>query len=609
MHDPISLDIRSLTAAYREERLQPRDVAQLILERSRARADDAIWIAPPDEGGLNAELRRLEAQFADAGARPPLYGIPLALKDNIDARGWPTTAGCPEFAYRPERDATVVQRLRDAGAMVVGKTNMDQFATGLVGARSPHGPARNPFDARYVPGGSSSGSAVAVATGLCSFALGTDTAGSGRVPAAFNNIVGLKPSRGLLSNRGTVPACRSLDCVSVFALTCDDALRVLSSAAGVDVEDPFSKPVAAANGWPDSGFRFGVPREDELEFHGDRDAEALFRASVDALIALGGRPASVSIAPMLEAARLLYEGPWLAERVAALGAFWRERGDAIHPVVREVIERGERYGAVEAFEALYRLRELESAMRPMWASVDCLVTPTTPTIHSLAEDLADPVRLNARLGRYTNFVNLMDLCALAVPAGFRGDGLALGVTLMAPPGSEAALARTGDWLHRARVTSLGATGIPLPEPTEAPAPAAGAVELAVVGAHLEGEPLHGELLRHGAVLQARTRTAPGYRLYALADTRPEKPGLARDPAVASDVEVEVYALGMEAFGHFTAGVPAPLGIGSVHLRNGRSVKGFVCEPYALAGATDITRFGGWRAYRAAARTLNPTSEV
>lgn len=607
MTTDINLDISSLRARLAVRELRPTEVAEAILQRAQRWSSHGIWILPPQPERLMDEARALEHRFAGATELPPLYGIPFALKDNIDLAGASTTAGCPTFAYRPAEDSAAVARLRAAGALPVGKTNMDQFATGLVGVRSPHGPTRNAFDLSYISGGSSSGSAVAVAAGLASFALGTDTAGSGRVPAAFNNIVGLKPTRGRISNRGTVPACRSLDCVSVFALSSADAATVLDVAAGFDPRDPFSRRPAPMNACTGSdGFRFAVPRSEDLWFDGDADAARLFQDSAEALAGAGGTPVTVSIAPLLEAAQLLYQGPWVAERFAALGGFLESNPEAVDPVVAEVIGAAAGYSAVDAFRGLYRLRELRRQAEAVWEQADLLLVPTTPTIYTIKAVQAEPVTLNSRLGHYTNFLNLMDLCGVSVPAGFRPDGLPLGVTLCAPAWSEALLCAVGQRLHAARTDLAGATGQTLAPAPAAPSGPPAMVDLAVVGAHLEGQPLHHQLADRDARLLERTRTAPGYRLYALADTEPAKPGLVRDGDSGSGIEVEVYRLSTTAFGEFTALVPAPLAIGSVELADGSRVKGFVCEPWALRGAREITAFGGWRAYLAACADTTPT---
>ncbi len=435
--------------------LRPREVVDGVLARIAARGDDKVWIHLAPVAALAARVDELERR-GPGGL--PLYGIPFAVKDNIDVAGQPTTAACPEFAYTPAESSPVVQALVDAGAIAIGKTNLDQFATGLVGTRSPYGACTNTFDKHYVSGGSSSGSGVAVAAGLASFALGTDTAGSGRVPAAFNNIVGLKPTKGLLSTRGMVPACRSLDCVSIFALTTDDARAVLDVVRGFDALDPWSRRAGAAP-LPDAlaGCRIGVPRASQLEFFGNRDAERLFGAAVAALERLGARRVEIDFAPFAEAARLLYGGPWVAERYLAIREFFERRPEAVFPVTREIVAGAAKYRAADAFAAEYRLQEIRRAVEPVWKEIDLLVTPTAGTIYTIDEVNADPIRLNTNLGYYTNFMNLLDLAAIAVPAGFQQNGLPFGITLAAPAFSDDGLCRLGGAVHRQLVQRMGAT--------------------------------------------------------------------------------------------------------------------------------------------------------
>jgi allophanate hydrolase len=514
----------------------------------------------------------------------------------------------------------VVDRLLEAGAIPIGKTNLDQFATGLVGTRSPYGVPRNPFNPELVPGGSSSGSAVAVATGLVSFALGTDTAGSGRVPAAFNNLVGLKPTRGWWSTRGVVPACRSLDCVCAFALLVEDAVAVGRIAGAFDPEDPQARRRPAASPAAPGPFRFGVPAERDREWFGDgRSAEA-FGAALRRLEALGGKPVEIDFEPFRAAARLLYGGPWLAERWLAIREFHGGHADAILPVTRQIIEAGADFTAADAFAAFYELDALRRRAETVWSGIDALVLPTAPTIYSLAQVAADPIALNSRLGTYTNFANLLDCAALAVPAGFRSDGLPFGLTFFGPAWSDGRLAELGAVFQQAEPTTLGATGIERPAskarapganapaaapakaaPTDAPAAAAvgpGALSLAVVGAHLRGQPLNFELTGRGARFVCATRTADCYRLYALAGTLPPKPGLVRvAPGGGASIEIEIWSMSPAAWGDFVGAIPPPLGIGTLLLQDGSKVKGFLCESIALAGADDITAFGGWRAYR------------
>jgi allophanate hydrolase len=602
-----SLDLGALARRY-EDGARPAEVLSEIFAVMDARVDergeDGVWIASTDRAQLRAEAKQLERRHA-AGESMPLFGVPFAVKDNIDVAGLPTTAACPAFAYTPKTDAPVVARLRAAGALCLGKTNLDQFATGLVGVRSPYGIPRNPFDARYIPGGSSSGSAVAVAAGLVSFALGTDTAGSGRVPAAFNNIVGLKPTRGVLSTTGVVPACRSLDCVSVFALTVEDAARVAELVRGYDESDPGARPDAGAIRFAPTAapprFRFGVPAGAALDFRGDLAAKSVFDRTLETLVASGGQRVDLDFAPFREAGSLLYDGPFVAERLAATSGLLASAPGAIIGPVRTILESAARFDASAAFEAQHRLRQLRRAAGRALAGVDFLLVPTTPTIFRIDEVEADPIGLNSALGAYVNFVNLLDLAAVAVPTGLRSDGLPAGATVIGPAGSDARLAAFAALVHRATSRTLGAGPHPLPS-TPAVAPGAGLTSIAVVGAHLSGEPLNHQLtMLDGRFIRA-TRTAPVYRLYALPNTTPAKPGLARVDGNGVAIEVEVWGLSAEAFGTFVAAVPPPLCIGSLSLADGTRVSGFLCEGYALAGATDISSFGGWRAYRQSLKT-------
>ena len=598
--DDISLDLTRLAAAYGTGGLGPVQLVERLLPRLAASDGDAVWISRLPAAALQARAAALEA--LPPAERGPLWGVPFAVKDNIDAAPLPTTAACPEFSYVPAASAVAVQRLLAAGAILVGKTNLDQFATGLVGVRTPYGVARNPFDPAFVPGGSSSGSAVAVAAGLVSFALGTDTAGSGRVPAAFNNIVGLKPTKGLISTSGLVPACRSLDCISIFALTAADASAVLDVAGGYDPTDPFSRPVPQR---PDRGFDglvLGLPRPEQLQFFGDHAAAAIFETAMARAVRLGARLVDIDLAPFLETASLLYAGPWVAERAAAVGDFLVANPDALWPTTRAVILTAERYNAVDAFKGSYRLAELARATAPVWEQIDALLLPTAPTIYRVAELEAEPILLNSRLGTYTNFVNLLDLAALALPGGFRPDGMPLGITLVAPAGSDHMLAGLGQAWQRSTALKLGATGASLPTEPDLAQAGEAAIELAVVGAHLSGEPLNHQLVELGGSLLATTRTAASYRLYAIAGTTPPKPGLLR--VAAGDghgIEVETWRLSAPALGRLMAQIPAPLAIGTIELADGRRVKGFLGEAHALADARDISSFGGWRAFLRARR--------
>jgi allophanate hydrolase len=601
----MSLLISTLLAGYRARRYTPVEVMEQVLANIARAPDRRAWIT------LVSRERVLEYATALSSCEPsslPLYGVPFAIKDNIDLEGIPTTAGCPDFAYTPARSARVVEKLIAAGAIPIGKTNLDQFATGLVGTRSPYGAGRNSFNPDYISGGSSSGSAIAVAMGLVSFSLGTDTAGSGRVPAAFNNIVGLKATCGALSMSGVVPACRSLDCVSVFALTADDAARVFSMAAAFDPEDAYSRTPSGRGVSLSSGFRFGVPRGGQLEFFGDAEYARLFAEAVSRLESLGGRRVEIDFEPFLAAARLLYEGPWVAERYCAVGDFLERKPDSVHPVTRQIIEGGRKATATDTFRAQYRLMELRRTTERAWTDMDVLLTPTAGTIYRIETVEADPVRLNSNLGYYTNFVNLLDLAAVAVPAGFRTDGLPFGVTLVGRAGSDHDLLALAGRLHHATPVMLGALdvgvataqllGVESHADAAAGLASAGRILVAVCGAHMEGLPLNHQLTSRDAILVSRTRTTPRYRFFALPGGPPHRPGLIKVADGGGAIEVEVWSVPADRFGSFVAGIPAPLGIGRVELENGEQVSGFVCESYAAAGATDITASGGWRRYLA-----------
>jgi len=544
-----------------------------------------------------AWISRFDSPLAGAPAGS-LAGLRFAAKDNIDAAGLPTTAGCPAFAYSPTSHATVVRRLLAAGASLVGKTNLDQFACGLNGTRSPYGAVPNAFDARYVSGGSSSGSAYVVATGQVDFSLGTDTAGSGRVPAGLNNIVGLKPSRGLVSAFGVVPAAQSVDCVSIFARSVGTAARVLHAAAGPDPADPFSRRLALADRPFPSRLRFGVP--DTLDFQGDGLAQAAFRDAIARLRTLGGEPVTIDYAPLAEAASLLYESALVAERYTAIRDFFDAHPCEVIEPVRGIIASGRDYGAADLYAAQTRLRALGQRAAAMWGRIDVLLLPTAPTHYTIAQMKADPVALNRHLGAYTNFVNLLDYAALSAPSSMRPDGLPFGVTFVGPCGSDWQLAELGQRYHLATGLTQGATGEPLPCVEAIPGLAAArTVKVAVVGAHLSGMPLNGQLTERGATLVGAAETAPDYRLHALPGTAPPKPGLLRvAPGAGARIALEVWDMPLEHYGSFVALVPAPLGIGTLTLADGTAVQGFLCEAQALQGATDITPHGGWRAYLA-----------
>ncbi len=586
------MSIERLLADYRDGSTDPAQVVGRAYERARSSSDPA-WISLVSWREVKASLARLRSCSTDL----PLYGVPFAIKDNIDLAGTPTTAACPAYAYTPDASAFAVARLVAAGAVPIGKTNMDQFATGLTGTRTPYGACASVADPRYVSGGSSSGSAVAVADGTVPFALATDTAGSGRVPAAMNGIVGFKASLGAIGTRGVVPACRSLDCVSLLTTSVADAARVLAVAVGHDPADPFARAdrgagLAGAPGpAPVAGARIAVPRPDQLVFGGDRLAAVAWDGARARAVALGWELVEIDYEPFAEAARLLYDGPWIAERFAAIGRFLTGNRRSVDPIVRRVILAARDYSAADAFRAMHRLAELRLETRAAWEAADALLLPTAPTLFTAAEIADEPIVRNALLGTYTNFVNLLDLCAVAVPGGVRQDGLPFGVQLVAPAGADRSLlALAAHWHGEAAAAAT---------PSDR-------VRIAVVGAHLSGEPLNPQLLALGATLVETTRSAPGYRLYALPDTSPAKPGLVGGGVGGGPgIELEVWELAVEGFGRLVAGVPAPLVIGTVALEDGRAVKGFLCEADAVAGALDITPFGGWRAYRASLGLAGP----
>ena len=593
----LSFDLATLRAAYLNGSLTPQILIEEIIKRT-ATDPHQVWIHRLSDAALREHAASLQTRDP---ATLPLYGIPFAIKDNIDLAGVPTTAACPAFAYTPTEHAFVVQHLIDAGAIPIGKTNLDQFATGLNGTRSPYGACRNAFNPDYISGGSSSGSAVAVALGYCSFALGTDTAGSGRVPAMLNNLVGMKPSLGLLSATGVVPACRTLDTISLLCLTAADAADVFNIAARYDVKDAYSRvfPAAVALPFGADGFRFGVPPAAQLEYFGNTAGPARFAAAVAALEALGGTAVEIDFSPFMETAQLLYDGPWVAERYAAISEFISAQPAELLPVTSQVINNAKRFDAVATFKAQYRLQELKRQAAATWQSCDMIVMPSAGGHHTIAAMQADPIRLNTQLGYYTNFVNLMDLSAIAVPAGMQPDGLPFGVTLCAPTFADHQLMALAAGVQRALSATLGATDHALRDCDREPAPLSdGTVEVVVCGAHMRGLPLNHQLVSRGARFRRATVTQPCYRLYALAGGPPHRPGLIRDESGGAAIDVEVWRMPLVSYGSFVASIPSPLGIGTVALDDGSKLQGFLCEGAAVAGAKDITHFGGWRAYLA-----------
>ena len=581
----------ALAAAY-EWGTRPADVIAEVLRRIAAVDDPGIFLHLAAAEDLAAEAEALGAFDPER----PLWGLPFAVKDNIDVAGMPTTAACPVFAYTAQEDAFVVARLKAAGAICIGKTNLDQFATGLVGVRTPHPVPRNAVDPALVPGGSSSGSAVAVAAGLVAFALGTDTAGSGRVPAALNNIVGLKPTLGALSATGVVPACRTIDTISIFALTVADAFAAYRVAAAFDAADPWSRTVPAPRpAAPPQHLAIGIPDAASIEFFGDAAQEAMFRQATELLRSGGARLVEIDFAPFFEVAALLYDGAWVAERHAATEEVLAREPDVVHPVTRSVIEKALTLSATDAFRDIYRLEALRRQLAPVLSAVDLLCVPTIPTLYTLDDLAADPIGPNTRLGAYTNFVNLLDLCGLAVPTMPRPDGRPGSVTLLAARGRDTLLAGVAMGIEQFGPRTLGATGWPVPPQVALPA-AAGAdeIELAVCGAHMSGMALNRELTSRGGRLLRSVDTAPQYRLLALPGGPPQRPGLVRVAADGGPIAVEVWALPLAEVGGFLAGIPAPLGLGTLTLADGTTPKGFLCEAVATAGAEDVTHLRSWR---------------
>ncbi len=560
--------------------MTPTQQVRAAIAADAAYADPALWIHRVADAALLARAAALEAE---GRLDRPLWGVPVAVKDNIDVAGMPTTAACPAFAYMPAEDAVAVARLLAAGAIVMGKTNLDQFATGLVGVRSPYGVPRAPFDATRVPGGSSSGSGVAVAAGIVPVALGTDTAGSGRVPAMFGNIVGLKPTVGAAPSMGVAPACRSIDTISVFARTVDEALGVARVIAGYVAADPYSRrapPGYLRRGAAAPALRVAMP--DDLS-----PCDPAIRDVVQSVAAgLGAVP--VDIAEFLALARLLYDGPWVAERTSALRGML-DRPEALFPVTRAIIEGGLSRRSVDAFDAFHTLAQVRRRAETLFATADVLLLPTAPCWPSLAELQADPIGPNSRLGTYTNFVNLCDLAAIAAPAGFTPDGAPVGVTLVGPAWSEGRLAALADRIHRAATDRVGATSMPLPAALPPDALEPGETALFCVGAHMSGLALNGQVTGLGGRFLRVDRTVAEYRLFALG----ARPGLVGGGGGA--IEGEVWALPTAAIGALLAQVPAPLGFATVRLETGACL-GFVAEAAGMEGAVEISHLGGWRAY-------------
>jgi allophanate hydrolase len=585
----INLQLDALRSAYRDGSTTPRQLLLSLRDKAAALNPDYhlfIHLLSVDE--LEPYLAALDGRDIDS---LPLYGVPFAIKDNIDLAGIPTTAACPAFAYVPEHSATIVAQLLALGAVPLGKTNLDQFATGLNGSRSPYGACPNSVLPEYPSGGSSAGSSLAVALGVASFSLGTDTAGSGRVPAGLNNLVGMKATKGLISTAGVVPACRTLDCVTTFTATAREASQLLALTAKLDPRDEYSRSNPLWNDGSAFGaprpFRFGVPRAQDLEFFGCAEGPALFGDAIDELKRLGGEAVELDLTPFLEAARLLYEGPWVAERYSVAGELMEQNPEAVLPVIRAVLAKAPAVSGVQTFRAQYRLQVLKALCDKALENLDCVVTPTIGRPVTLAELEAEPVLRNSELGYYTNFMNLLDYAAIAVPSGFMGNGLPWGVTLFGRAFTDQYLLSVADGLQRQQGSA-----------TPAPINVArnDRARLVVCGAHLDGLALNWQLKQRGARLVETTSSSSDYQLYALADGPPFRPGMVRVKDGGVSIAVEVWELPSSELGSFLTGIPAPLGLGKVQLADGRWESGFICEPYGLEGATDISHLGGWRAY-------------
>ena len=598
------MEINRLLEGYRSQFFTVSDVLAQVLGRINNDSSNPVWISRVRGKVLKTRVTQLETLNPN---ELPLYGIPFAVKDNIDTLLLPTTAGCPDFSYQSEVNAPVVKTLLDAGAILIGKTNMDQFATGLVGTRSPYGVCQNAHNPEYISGGSSSGSAVATALGHVSFALGTDTAGSGRVPAALNNVVGLKPTIGRISTSGIVPACRSLDCVSIFALNCADAQTILNIATESESRPPVPENILRS-AHPlikntKNSFSFAVPNQDQLSFFGNGSFPLLFKSALDIMASLGGQKIECDFKPFQDVAQLLYDGPWVAERYSALGEFIKKSPSSLIPTTKTVIESGKQYSASDLFLAQDQLRILQRQCTTLWNHADVLITPTIGTAYRIDEISENPVSLNSNLGYYTNFVNLLDLCAVALPAGFSDDNIPFGITLTSPAYSELRLLSLGSRFH-------SQIGIPPGTKEESPPSRVPLhlevlddfVNIAVCGAHMRGLPLNFQLTEVGGRYLDTRKTSDNYRLFALSGGPPYRPGLVKTKPGA-EIELEIWRLSKAGFGHFVSQIPSPLGIGQVELENGDQVCGFLCEAHALANARDITEFTSWRKFLADTKDL------
>lgn len=591
----IPMTLTSLHAAYAGG-ATPEAVIEQVYARIAEVDDPGIFITLRDKADVLAEV----AALGPFNPAKPLWGVPYAVKDNIDVAGTPTTAACPAWEYQASEDAFAVAQLRAAGALVIGKTNLDQFATGLVGVRTPYGVPRNSLDPEIVPGGSSCGSGVAVGQGIVTFSLGTDTAGSGRVPAALNNIVGLKPSLGSWSARGSVPACRSVETISVFALTVEDAYAVYQVGAVYDPEDAYSKRIAApALAEAPGKLLIGYPDGDSIRFFGDNVQAASFADNLALMRDAGHDLQPIDFSPLYAIAEMLYQGAWVAERHSVIEELLAKNPEAVLPVTANIIRHAETLSATDAFRGFYRLKELARAAEPALDALDMLCVPTVPTFYTLADLEADPVSPNSIFGTYTNFVNLLDMCALAVPTPTRVDGRPGSVTLIADSGKDALLASVSACLEMAGTRTLGATGWTRPERSTPAALPDGYTKLAVCGAHMSGLPLNKQLTERGGYLVGPSTSSPYYSFYALSGEGVKRPGMVRTSTQQKNgIALEVWALPANSLGSFLVGIPAPLGLGKVELTTGEWVTGFICEVAGTEGGQDITEIADWRRYLA-----------
>ncbi|HET8704668.1 MAG TPA: allophanate hydrolase [Pseudomonadales bacterium] len=584
----MKLTVSALQAGYANGSLNADELIRSLHQTIKSLPDQSIWISIISDQQLDDYLTQLAALDKSL----PLWGIPFAIKDNIDLAGLPTTCACPDFAYFPEKSAFVVEALIAAGAIPLGKTNLDQFATGLVGTRSPYGIPSSIFSAKLISGGSSSGSAVAVALNQVSFALGTDTAGSGRVPAAFNGLVGLKPSRGILSTEGVFPACKTLDCVSIFAQNTSDAAQIFQVAAKYNAHDNSARPFKSPKHFRQQPLRAGILKQEQRTFFGDQNYAHAYDSLIQKMQRIGLELIEIDYTPFAMAAAALYGGGWLAERFVAIESLLKNSPTAIHEVVRNIIANAEQISAADTFKGIYAMQEYQQRAQDIFTHIDFLLLPTAPSHFSIESVLQDPYETNKKLGTYTNFVNLLDLSALALPGGFTEQRLPFGYTLIAPAQHDYFLLETGHYLSQQLQFNEEPAAIQTLDKSMD-----NSIKVTVVGAHLSGMPLNYQLTERHAYLVEKTKTAGNYRLFALPNTTPPKPGLLFDPNFSGDgIDVEVWEMPMQHFGSFVELIPAPLGIGSVQLASGEWVKGFICEGYAVADAKEVTALGGWRNY-------------